>query len=303
MGPTASGKTDLAMRLVDRLPLEIISVDSALVYRGMNIGTAKPIREELASYPHRLIDLCDFEQSYSAGDFAQDAVREISTIVKDNKVPILVGGTMLYFRQLLHGMADLPQANLTVRSALVKEFETIGLAGMYAKLLEIDPVSAKKIKPTDPQRIQRALEVFQLTGKPISYFHEQAQSSVLSQYKVVQIGLLPEDRKWLHDRIAQRFNVMLDAGFLEEAKQFYNHPSFCADLPAMRMVGYRQAWAYFDGHINFDTMKDKAIAATRQLAKRQMTWLRHWAGIKIFDPKDEDLLDKVFSLVVDNVGD
>ncbi len=293
LGPTASGKTDLAMALYDRFPATIISVDSAMVYRDMDIGTAKPAPEELTKYPHRLIDICDPSDVYSAGDFCVDAIREIADAIVHNRVPILVGGTMLYFHKLLHGMAKLPAADLTVRAQLEKKAQEVGWAAMHAELEKIDPVAAAKIKPTDPQRIQRALEVYEITGKPISYFHQQSHENVLSSYRIIQIGLFPQDRQWLHDRIAKRFDAMLSAGFLAEAKQFYDDPKITAEMPSMRMVGYRQAWDYFSGTIDLNTMKEKAVAATRQLAKRQLTWMRSWDGLQLFDPKESGLLDNV----------
>lgn len=299
IGPTASGKTELAMRLCDRFAADIISVDSAMVYRGMDIGSAKPSLDEQKKYPHRLIDIRDPAQAYSAGDFCSDALREIEDILAHDRMPLLVGGTMLYFHKLLHGMAELPKANISLREKLSQQAEEIGWAGMHERLAKIDPVSAAKIKATDPQRIQRALEVYEITGKPISFFHEQLHETDLSHYRVVQIGLLPEDRQWLHDRIEKRFEAMLEAGFLEEAKQFYHDPKITHDLPAMRLVGYRQALDYFSGKIDFDTMKANTIAATRQLAKRQMTWMRSWEGLQVFDPRDAQLLNKVLRVIDD----
>lgn len=298
MGPTACGKTDLAIRLTQQIPADIVSVDSAMVYRTMDIGTAKPSPAELKIAPHRLINLCDPAESYSAGQFCSDALREINDICSHNRVPLLVGGTMLYFHKLLFGLADLPTANADIRAQLTKEAEKIGWLGMHARLEKIDPVAAKKIKPQDPQRIQRALEVFLITGKPISQLQQEHQQSLLHEYDVTAIALIPEDRAWLHDNIAKRFEKMLAQGFVEEVRALYERPDITADLPSMRIVGYRQVWEYLDGKIDFETMKLKAIAATRQLAKRQLTWLRSWKNLMVFDPQDPKLFDEVIKQLI-----
>lgn len=290
MGPTASGKTDLAVQLAQQLSGSVISVDSAMVYRGMDIGTAKPTPSELKTTPHRLIDLCDPTEVYSAGRFCEDALLAIQEIHAQGRLPILVGGTMLYFNKLFYGMAQLPTADPKIRHDLSEKAEKIGWAAMHDELAAIDPVAASRIKPQDPQRISRALEVFALTGKPISLFHQDEHASYLADYQVTKIALVPQDRTWLHDRIAKRFDAMLAAGFLEEAKQFFDDPRMTPDLPAMRMVGYRQAWEYFAGRIDFDTMRAQAVAATRQLAKRQLTWLRSWEGLTYLDPQQDDVL-------------
>jgi tRNA dimethylallyltransferase len=297
LGPTACGKTDLAIKLTQKIPADIISVDSALVYRTMDIGTAKPSPAELKLAPHKLIDVCDPSESYSAGQFCVDALREINLVLSNNRVPLLVGGTMLYFHKLLFGLADLPTADEKIRDQLTKEAEKIGWAAMHAKLQQVDPVAAAKIKPQDPQRIQRALEVFLLTGKPISTLQKNNEPSLLNDYEVISIALIPQDRAWLHDRIAKRFEKMLDEGFMDEVRALHQRSDMHADLPSMRIVGYRQAWEYLDGKIDFDTMKLKAIAATRQLAKRQLTWLRSWKNLAVFDPQDPELFDHVFALI------
>lgn len=297
MGPTASGKTDLAIALRAHLPADIISVDSAMIYRGMDIGTAKPMREELQQAPHRLIDICNPTDSYSVGQFCADAMTEIQDIVSHQRIPLLVGGTMMYFHQLLHGMATLPEANQSVRGDISAKAQIVGWEAMHAELAKVDPVSAAKIRPQDPQRISRALEVYALTGRPISAFHENNKPSYLANYDVIQIALIPEDRAWLHERIAKRFDAMLAAGFLDEAKRFYDNPVIHADLPAMRMVGYRQAWPYFAGEIDLETFRERAIAATRQLAKRQLTWLRRWENLHRFDPTDPQLMERVLSVI------
>lgn len=293
MGPTACGKTDLAIRLSQKIQADIISVDSAMVYREMDIGTAKPSDSELKIAPHRLINVCDPSEIYSAGQFCTDALREINTIFSHHRTPLLVGGTMLYFHKLLFGLAELPTADAALREKLSKETEKIGLKAMHEKLQAIDPVAAQKIKPQDPQRIQRALEVFYITGKPISQLQQEQQPSLLADYNVISIALIPKDRAWLHDRIAKRFENMLDAGFIEEVRGLYQRGDIAPDMPSMRIVGYRQVWEYLDGKIDFETMKQKAIAATRQLAKRQMTWLRSWENLIVFDPQDSKLFEKV----------
>jgi tRNA dimethylallyltransferase len=297
MGPTACGKTDLAIRLSQAISGDIISVDSAMVYRGMDIGTAKPTSAELTIAPHRLINLCDPSDAYSTGQFCTDALHEIENIFSHHRTPLLVGGTMLYFHKLLFGLAELPTADAALREKLSKEVAKIGLTAMHEKLQAIDPVAAQKIKPQDPQRIQRALEVFYLTGKPISELQQAQQPSLLADYNVIAIALIPKDRAWLHDRIAKRFENMLDAGFIDEVRALYQRGDITSDMPSMRIVGYRQAWEYLDGKIDFETMKQKAIAATRQLAKRQMTWLRSWKNLTVFDPQDPNLFEKVCKVV------
>ena len=284
MGPTACGKTDLAIRLSQQMPADIISVDSAMVYRDMNIGTAKPSQKELQIASHRLIDFLDSTQPYSAGNFCADAIREINAIHTANRIPLLVGGTMLYFHKLFFGLADLPTANEEVRTQLSREAEKIGWDAMHEKLKKIDSAAATKIKPQDPQRIQRALEVFLLTGKKISDLQKNNADSLLQHHDVQMIALIPSDRQWLHDRIAKRFDQMLASGFIDEVQRLKNRGDLDAEMPSMRIVGYRQAWEYLEGKTDFKTMREKAIAATRQLAKRQLTWLRSWDGLTVLDP-------------------
>lgn len=285
------------MELVQKYPFDVISVDSAMVYRGMDIGTAKPSLEELKHAPHRLIDICDPKDAYSAGQFCADAIKEIKKIHSENRTPLLVGGTMLYFHKLLFGLADLPIASEKIRQVLTEEAKVIGWEAMHQRLALIDPEASQKIKPQDPQRIQRALEVFLLSGKTITEFQKQKQDSFLKEYEVISIALIPDDRTWLHHNIENRFKKMLADGLIDEVKQFYNRPDMHPELPSMRIVGYRQIWEYLEGKIDFDTMEAKAIAATRQLAKRQLTWLRSWKNLTVFDPRDPQLFEKVIKTI------
>jgi tRNA dimethylallyltransferase len=280
MGPTCAGKTALAVELVARLPCEIISVDSAMIYRGMDIGTAKPDAESLARAPHRLIDIRDPAEPYSAAEFRRDALAAMSEITAQGRIPLLIGGTGLYFRVLEQGLSHLPRADVAVRAHLRAEQELSGLAAMHRRLAAVDPESARRIHCNDSQRIQRALEVFELTGRPLSEGfrsrHKQA-----CPYRPVKLILGPAERGWLHARVARRFQHMLKAGFIDEVKGLYAHGDLHPDLPSMRVVGYRQAWPYCAGLDDLPAMTGKAIAATRQLAKRQLTWLRdeadaHW---------------------------
>jgi tRNA dimethylallyltransferase len=273
MGPTASGKTGLAVELCQRFPLEIISVDSALVYRGMDIGTAKPDAQTLALAPHRLIDIRDPSEPYSAADFCADAKREMDAITAAGKVPLLVGGTMLYFRSLEHGLSELPAADQEVRDRLEMEAARIGWPAMHEILRQKDPQAAERIHPNDPQRIQRALEVITLSGRSMSALHGQTDGYSLG-YRLHKIIVSPEPRSILHERIGRRFDIMLQAGFLDEMQRLFSRPDLNANMPSMRAVGYRQAWAWLQGKCTYDEMRERAIAATRQLAKRQLTWLR-----------------------------
>lgn len=291
MGPTASGKTALAVELVQHFPCEIISVDSAMVYRGMDIGTAKPGQEILRIAPHRLIDVVDPATAYSAGQFRIDALREINDIMSRGKIPLLVGGTMLYFRVLLQGLAKLPTANPLLRAELQARAEREGWESLHDFLASVDPVSALRIHARDSQRIQRALEVYFITGKPISAWHAE-EANVISDYCVYPLGLIPADRTLLHERIAIRFELMLKLGLIAEVTQLYQRGDLTPDLPAMRAVGYRQVWAYLAGHLSYAAMQDQAIAATRQLAKRQLTWLRSWPGLITLDADSKDVFDQ-----------
>lgn len=274
MGPTASGKTAAALDIASRIPSEIISVDSALVYRGMDIGTAKPSQEELASVPHHLIDIIDPAETYSVAEFREDTLRLVDDIHKRGKLPLLVGGTMLYFRGLTSGLDDLPAANPEIRAKLDREAAQIGWPSMHARLALLDPITAKRLKPNDSQRIQRALEIIELTGKPLSELHSGQKMRTLP-FDIIPIALEPSDRSQLHERIALRFDHMLkDDLLIEEVIKLRERDDLHPGLPSMRCVGYRQTWQYLDGEFDRKTLREKGIAATRQLAKRQLTWLR-----------------------------
>lgn len=281
MGPTASGKTEIAIDLVQRFPLEIISVDSALVYRGMNIGTAKPGPDILALAPHRLIDIRNPDEPYSAAEFREDALREMADITAQGRVPLLVGGTFLYFRALEQGLSDMPPADPDIRARLEAEAATHGWAALHERLARVDPESAARIHATDPQRIQRALEVFEISGQPMSKFHAEGRAAPLP-YRVLKLGLVPEDRAALHARIEQRFRAMLDAGLVDEVRGLLASARLDADLPSMRAVGYRQVRAFLQGETGYEEMVELAITATRQYAKRQLTWLRGEPDLESF---------------------
>lgn len=276
MGPTASGKTDLAIQLRQQLPVEVISVDSALIYRGMDIGTAKPSKAELALAPHRLIDICDPAESYSAANFRKDALREMQEISAQGKIPLLVGGTMLYYKALLEGLSPLPSADDKVRSEIEAKATLIGWAGLHQELCKIDPISAQRINPNDSQRINRALEVFYLTGKTLTEL--TAQKGEALPYDILQFAIAPEQREVLHLRIEQRFHKMIELGFQQEVEKLYRRPDLNENLPSIRCVGYRQMWEYLRGDYDHDEMVFRGICATRQLAKRQITWLRGWTS-------------------------
>lgn len=274
MGPTASGKTALAFDLVRELHAEIISVDSALIYRGMDIGTAKPTAQELAMAPHRLIDILDPAQAYSAADFRNDALAHIADIQQQGKVPLLVGGTMLYFKALLEGISPLPEADPEIRAELEQRAAMEGWQALHQQLAEVDPVSAARIHPNDPQRINRALEVYLVSGRSLTDW--TAEKGEVFPYPVKQFAIAPTDRAVLHQRIEMRFMQMLAQGFEQEVQQLKQRGDLHADLPSMRCVGYRQMWDYLDGLVSYDEMVYRGVAATRQLAKRQLTWLRSW---------------------------
>ena len=292
MGPTASGKTDLAVELVRRLPCSIISVDSALVYREMDIGTAKPGPELLAEAPHRLIDILDPAESYSASRFRSDALREMEAIRASGRIPLLVGGTMLYFRALAAGLSDLPAADPAVRARLEAELADGGLAALHARLARVDPESGRRIHPNDPQRIQRALEVWELTGRPLSALWAE-HAATKPGMEAVLIALAPARRAVLHERIERRFHAMLAAGFVDEVERLRRRGDLHPGLPSMRSVGYRQVWSYLEGQIGHGEMVERGIAATRQLAKRQITWLRGWPGVNWVDSLGSNPLDEV----------
>ncbi|WP_019139460.1 tRNA (adenosine(37)-N6)-dimethylallyltransferase MiaA [Noviherbaspirillum massiliense] len=290
MGPTASGKTAAALEIARHLPVEIISVDSALVYRGMDVGTAKPSLEERAAAPHHLIDILDPTEAYSVMQFREDALRLVSEISARGKLPLLVGGTMLYFKALQEGLDALPPADPDIRRQLDEEAAAVGMPAMHAKLATIDPETAARLKPNDSQRIQRALEIFALTGQPMSELLAKAPKAELP-FDLVSISLEPSDRSVLHARIAQRFDAMLDpvtGGLLDEVQALRARGDLHLGLPSMRCVGYRQAWEYLDGAYDRTALREKGIAATRQLAKRQLTWLRSMPGRLMVDCTGND---------------
>lgn len=293
MGPTASGKTGVAVDLVQRLPCEIISVDSAQVYRGMDIGTAKPDAATLAAAPHHLIDIIDPTQSYSAAQFRQDALRLMAEITARGNIPLLVGGTMLYFKALRQGLNDLPQADPAIRASIDAMAAESGWPAVHAELAQLDPATAARLNPADAQRIQRALEVCILSGQTMSSLLEKDTAADLP-YRVHALALLPGDRAVLHQRIAQRFDIMLAQGLIEEVEQLRRNEELDLSLPSMRCVGYRQVWQYLDDEFDLPSLREKGIVATRQLAKRQLTWLRGMEGVKEFDCLGRDLSDEVF---------
>jgi tRNA dimethylallyltransferase len=288
MGPTASGKTDAACRLVDRFGCEIVSVDSALVYRGLDIGTAKPTPGLLAKYPHHLIDLCDASESYSAARFRADAHAVIDEILGRGRIPLLVGGTGLYFRVLEDGIAELPNGDLDVRSRLENELARTSLAAMYARLAALDSDSAARIHPHDRQRTLRALEVYEISGQPMSVLLTQTPLP-RAPFSVKKLILAPQDRRTLHDRIARRFRAMLAAGFINEVAALRDRGDLGLDQPALRAVGYRAIWHYLEGEYQFEEMVERGIIATRQLAKRQFTWFRAEVDALWFDSCDPDI--------------
>lgn len=301
LGPTASGKTDLALELARALPCELISVDSALVYRGMDIGTAKPSRQVLEAFPHRLVDILDPAESYSAAEFSADALAAMADITKAGRIPLLVGGTMLYFKALRDGLADMPAANPQVRAVLEREVAAEGLQALHRQLAEIDPESAARIHPNDPQRLVRAMEVFRVSGMTMSEHRARQRSQkaadgaperVVLPYTVAQLTIAPAQRFQLHQRIEQRFVTMIEQGFVEEVEGLRNRGDLHLGLPSMRAVGYRQVWDYLDGQLTRDEMIQRGIIATRQLAKRQFTWLRSWDHTHWLDSSADDNLPR-----------
>lgn len=301
MGPTASGKTDLAMALHERLGAELISVDSAMVYRGMDIGTAKPTAEERARAPHRLIDIRDPAEPYSAAQFRDDARHEMRRITARGRIPLLVGGTMLYYRSLLGGMGSLPEANSVMRAELEAWAARDGLAALHDELRRVDPEAAARIHPNDPQRLMRALEVQRISGRPLSELWREQRVETFP-WRTLSIGLAPAQRSVLHERIGQRFVQMLERGFIDEVATLKARKDLHLGLPAMKSVGYRQVWQYLDGVYDSDALKYKGIVATRQLAKRQMTWLRSWPALHWVDasggmPSASAPLEKVLKIV------
>lgn len=295
MGPTASGKTALAMALYDALPCDIISVDSALIYRDMDIGTAKPTADELLKYPHRLINLRDASQSYSAADFCQDAHVEIAKIRANNRIPLLVGGTMMYFKSLIEGISPLPAANNTIRKQIEKEAVVKGWETLHAELNDIDPVSAQRIHPNDPQRLTRALEVFRLTGNTLTQLTQTKGDKL--EGNILQFAITPKERSTLHERIALRYQQMIAQGFEQEVVSLKKRTDLHEDLPSIRCVGYRQMWQYLNGEFDHEEMVFRGVCATRQLAKRQLTWLRNWPSLDWLTTDDKDNLSKVLAAV------
>ncbi|MFY0677978.1 MAG: tRNA (adenosine(37)-N6)-dimethylallyltransferase MiaA [Neptuniibacter sp.] len=296
MGPTASGKTALAMQLYDELPCEIVSVDSAMIYKGMDIGTAKPDAETLRQYPHRLIDLCDPAEAYSAAEFRRDALNEISEIRNSGKIPLLTGGTMMYFNALKNGLAQLPEADPEVRQRLLDEANAMGWPHMHAKLAKVDPESAQRLNPNDSQRLQRALEVYEVSGRTMTdLWAEQEQQK--PEFPIISMAVMPNDRAELHQRIEQRFDIMLEQGFVDEVRALWDRGDLNLQMPSVRCVGYRQVWEYFSDTWDYETMRFKGIVATRQLAKRQVTWLRSWEKLAWMDTHDPKLLSNALKLV------
>ncbi|BDX04660.1 tRNA (adenosine(37)-N6)-dimethylallyltransferase MiaA [Planctobacterium marinum] len=294
MGPTASGKTDLAISLVQSGLCEIISVDSALIYRDMDIGTAKPSVAEQLAAPHRLIDILDPAESYSVAQFRKDALREMQEITDKGKVPLLVGGTMMYYKALIDGISQLPESDEGVRKQISEEVELNGWQALHDELRSIDPVSAERIHPNDPQRLMRAIEVYRLSGKSMTELTASKSSSI--PYNILQLAIAPDDRSVLHQRIEKRFDIMLDMGFQQEVQKLVQRGDLHLDMPSMRCVGYRQMWLYLVGKYDFDEMRYRGIVATRQLAKRQLTWLRGWPGLHWLDTFSSDNVKRVKDL-------
>lgn len=301
MGPTASGKTGVALELTAHLPLEIISVDSAQVYRRMDIGTAKPDAATRARHPHRLVDIIDPTESYSAAQFRDDALEWMRDISARGKIPLLVGGTMLYFKSLAEGLSDLPEADPAVRSVIDAMADDAGWPALHQELTRVDRATAERLQPTDSQRIQRALEVYYLTGRPLSELLK-AQKPAELPFRLIPVALLPSARAVLHQRIAQRFEAMLEQGLIGEVEWLRRHLELDASMPSMRCVGYRQVWQYLDGEFGLARLREKGIAATRQLAKRQLTWLRAMEGLEAFDCLDPDLAAEVLALLRRRLG-
>lgn len=293
MGPTAAGKTDLAIDLCQHLSTEIISVDSALIYRNMDIGTAKPTASELKSAPHRLIDILDPSESYSVADFRRDALEHITQLHQQGKIPVLVGGTMMYFKALLEGISPLPEADAAIRQQLEAEAQMYGWPHLHQELAKVDPEAGLRIKANDSQRINRALEVYRLTGKTMTEL-QKVKSEPLP-FNVLQFAIAPSDRSVLHQRIEKRFKIMLEQGFETEVKALYQRDDLHPALPSIRCVGYRQMWDYLDGLVEYDEMVFRGIAATRQLAKRQLTWLRSWPDVTWLESGAEENLQRVLS--------
>ncbi len=300
MGPTASGKTNLAIELVQRLPCEIINVDSAQIYRGMNIGTGKPDIQTLLRAPHRLLDILDPAQAYSVSQFRDDALREMISIRDSGRIPLLVGGTMMYFKVLRDGLASMPAADAGVRQQILEIAEELGWAAVHARLQEVDPESARRIHPNDPQRLQRALEIYLISGKTMTELHQQESAQLASNeipFDLHFFSIQPGLRSVLHEKIARRFRQMIADGFVEEVEGLMGRGDLNLSMPSMRSVGYRQIWQYIAGELSFDAMLETGIIATRQLAKRQVTWLRSWEELRNFDSENPETLDLVLKSI------
>jgi len=296
MGPTASGKTALSTALRQYLPVELISVDSALIYCGMDIGTAKPSAQELALTPHRLINICDPAESYSVANFCRDALKEIAGIISTGRIPLLVGGTMLYFKALLEGLSPLPSANSVIRQQLKQQAAKLGWAALHQQLASVDPVAAKRIHQNDSQRLIRALEVFLISGNSLTELMKISGETL--PYRVYQFAIAPIHHDSLHKKIKSRFHYMLDAGFEAEAKAFFERGDLHKDMPSMRCIGYRHMWSYFAGDCRYDEMVYRGICATRKLVKHQITWLRGWNTIQWFDSdKPQQTLDSIIQII------
>ncbi len=295
MGPTASGKTGLALELAKHIPAEIISVDSALVYRHMDIGTAKPTPEEMAIAPHWLVDIIEPNEAYSVAEFVKDATRLIGEIHSRGKLPILAGGTIMYFNALINGISPLPKSDIKIRDDIAREAEEKGWQVLHDELAVIDPVAAARIHPNDPQRLTRALEVYRSSGQTLT--HWQQQATTRCPYNIEQFAIAPQDRAVLHDRIAQRFDLMLEQGLVAEVEKLYQRGDLNEDMPSIRSVGYRQVWQYLNGELSYADMRDRGIIATRQLAKRQLTWLRGWSELTWLDTFAKDNLTKITAKV------
>ncbi len=295
MGPTASGKTGLALDIAAKVESEVISVDSALVYKGMDIGTAKPTQEEQAGVVHHLIDIIDPAQSYSVSQFVNDTNALIGDILARGKVPILAGGTMMYFNALINGISPLPKSDEKIRDEITQQAQRLGWSKLHDELRGVDPISGERIHPNDPQRITRALEVYRSTGKTLT--HWQQQEGEKCPYNIAQFAIAPAERAVLHERIATRFDLMLEQGFENEVVKLYERSDLHEDLPSIRSVGYRQMWQYLDGQLSYAEMRERGIIATRQLAKRQLTWLRGWEQVTWLDTFANDNLTKITAKV------
>ncbi|WP_165477892.1 tRNA (adenosine(37)-N6)-dimethylallyltransferase MiaA [Alteromonas sp. KUL17] len=295
MGPTASGKTGLALDIAAKVDSEVISVDSALVYKGMDIGTAKPSQDEQAGVVHHLIDIIDPAESYSVSQFVNDTNALIGDILSRGKVPILAGGTMMYFNALINGISPLPKSDEKIRDEITQQAQGLGWSSLHDELRRVDPVSGERIHPNDPQRITRALEVYRSTGKTLT--HWQQQEGEKCPYNIAQFAIAPADRAMLHERIATRFDIMLEQGFEKEVLKLYERSDLHEDLPSIRSVGYRQMWQYLDGQLSYAEMRERGIIATRQLAKRQLTWLRGWEEVTWLDTFANDNLTKITAKV------